>query len=283
MSGINNSYFHLNPLYELEIVNHLYNSMITPIQCIRISTSRSDLSKIRMIVKLNPKLHDGYPENLQIIRNAFDRVKNYGVVSDDPMDETPLWCSNWTISDYNNIRPVIQILVEDELLIPSYYESISASLKEIDRCIEFASHQQDKMEKAQSKVLKSVISPYLEEIITELPDVATAKYCLERASLHVTFYGSRNSPTAQSLKYSMEFIDEKDSADHPELEASIKRYSDAFYDSLLSLARIWSCMADMESTFQRLAEDGKTIPSQKLIQDFIVDKIEKEFSKKETK
>lgn len=154
-----------------------------------------------------------------------------------------------------DVRKVVKLLWRRNELTADNRADIEIPLKKLKKSVEYAEKIRDDVEPtvAQKEIIEELVSPYIEGIQEEVPNIKVAKSCIRSAAHVVKWKSSSQNITKQQMRFF--------------LPSRFYGKSDDFYDCLFALARILTSRAGLEDTFTKT---GDTLPSERQIADIVM-------------
>ncbi|MBF8263924.1 MAG: hypothetical protein HW387_1589 [Parachlamydiales bacterium] len=170
---------------------------------------------------------------------------------------------------YSGARQMIDDLYQHGEIQVSDKANIAPILRELEKNIEYAGKRKNEVTQAQRDIIVSMVEEQIDVILAAAPDANTAKRWIENAAFHVyTPCEDRCTAKSRVIELSMDDLSEWLAFNG----CGSNRAEDLpLYQSLLHVGRVYSGLANIEGV---LAQNGPTLPSEKLVQQIIIELIE---------
>lgn len=258
--------------------DYYYNFNSPHFKCVRVVTSR--INDRENHIEIYSRNEFNYTLG-KYIKDLVAKIwSNYEI-------EFMLWDKNSLIPPQSNfVRGIYVKYDEAEHIIDDLYSigeiSVDDKIKlnellfELEKCVDLAKASKDEITKGQKKVIRQFVSLYVEDFI---PIFKNIDDLLELIKITTNYFKYRKQNI--QLVYFKQFLllVEKDVSKI--LEKNNCQLDDNLCDCLLSLGRIITSRAEMETTFQRLS-DNIVCSNEKIIK-FVESCIRKEYLKNDMK
>lgn len=187
---------------------------------------------------------------------SLETTRGLGNIGDTYVDRL-------VIPNPGEVRKVVNRLWQRNELSADNRTDIEIALNKLKNNVKYAKKINDDVEPTvtQKKIIEELVSPYIEKIQEEMPNIEFAKSCIRSAAHHVKRIGSFQNLTTEIMRF--------------HLPSCYRGKSASFYDCLFAVARILTSMAGLEDT---LSKNGDTLPSERQIADIVLKTVDKIYS-----